>query len=274
MPAGGGSAFGVKKYWTIIKAAWQRSLTYRFSVYSYRVGEIVNVLILLLMWSIIYGNGQIIKGYTLNEMISYLLIGNLVDVFVRNWLHGVVAQDIRNGLLSAFLVKPISYLRYISAREVGRISFAFFMSILSQSALMIVFISKLFINLDARYIAVMAIIVFLAFITELILSFLIGLIAFWTDEVDGIFYTVDRFKNFFSGGYFPLSLLPVFFVKISLALPFAYSFFVPTQLYLKKIDLMVGLKGIIVQLAWILLLYLAVKFIWKKGLKRYEGVGI
>jgi ABC-2 type transport system permease protein len=108
----------------------------------------------------------------------------------------------------------------------------------------------------------------------MLLSFLIGLIAFWTDEVSGIESTYERLKKFFSGGYFPLSLLPPSFLNLSYALPFAYSIYVPSQLYLNKLDIGTGLRGIGVQVTWILILFGVIHVVWKRGLRRYEGVGI
>ena len=127
---------------------------------------------------------------------------------------------------------------------------------------------------DSVYLLVIFIMLVLAFVTELLLSYLVGLIAFWTDEVDGLYRTIERVEKFFSGGYFPLSILPAGFVNASFLLPFAYSFYVPAQLYLKKIDLATGLKGILVQLAWIVLLYGLVRVVWERGLRKYEGIGI
>jgi ABC-2 type transport system permease protein len=120
----------------------------------------------------------------------------------------------------------------------------------------------------------MGLVIIFAFTSELFLSFLIGLVAFWADEVDGLYTTVTRLKKFLAGGYFPLSLLPPFYMKLSLSLPFAYSFFVPTQLYLGKMSLVAGLRGLGVQIAWILLLYGIIRLIWKRGIRKYEGVGI
>lgn len=116
----------MKKYLTIIKITWQRALMYRFSVFSYRVGEIAEMFFLIFMWSAIYSGQGTIKGYSHDEMITYILVGNLINVIVRNWLSEVVADNIKQGILSQFLVKPMEYFRYIMAREIGRISFAFF----------------------------------------------------------------------------------------------------------------------------------------------------
>lgn len=264
----------MKKFLIIVKAYWQRSMTYRFTVFAYRVGETVEVLVLILMWISIFGNQKVVSGFTLPEMVTYILIGNFFNAIIRNFLSSIVARDIKDGRLSMFLVKPMSYFNYIIIQEIGRISVATMMSLLS-SVLVIIFFINLFIwDFNAvRFLVIFAMVI-LAFVTEMLLSYLIGLIAFWTDEVDGIYSTIDRVKKFFSGGYFPLNLLPIIFLKISFALPFAYSFFVPAQLYLKKIDLIVGLKGLLVQMVWILVLYGIVKVVWNSGLKKYDGVGI
>jgi len=264
----------MKKFLAIIGAFWQKSLTYRFTILAYRIGEVGETLALILMWSAIYDSQKMIGEFTLPEMITYILIGNFFHAIVRNFLSMQVAQDIKEGRLSTFLVKPMRYFDYILIQEIGRISFITIMSILS-AALIILFFTNTFIqNFDIAYLSVITIMIVLAFINELLIAYLVGLIAFWTDEVDGIYATIDRIKKFFSGGYFPISLLPAIFVQVSFVLPFAYSFFVPAQLYLKKLDLSVGLKGLLVQIVWIIALYGIINVVWKHGLKKYEGVGI
>lgn len=264
----------MKKFFAIVKAFWQRALTYRFTVLSYRVGEIGEMFVLVLMWSAIYDGQTIISGLTLQEMITYILIGNFFHALIRNFLPDVIARDIREGRLSTFLIKPIGYFSYILSQEIGRISFATMMSTVS-SILIVVFFAHTFIwNFDIVYLLVIFAMVILAFVVELLLAYLIGLIAFWTDEIDGLYATIDRVKKFFSGGYFPLNLLPLAFVQVSFMLPFAYSFFVPAQLYLGKLDVSVGLQGLLVQVVWILVLYGVIRIVWNRGLRRYEGVGI
>lgn len=259
----------------ISKYAWQRNLNYRFTILTYRVGEIAEVLVLILMWSAIYAGGVgVIKGFTQSEMITYILIGNIFSVAVRNFLPGFVSRDINEGRLSMFLVKPISYLKYIFFHEFGRSLLATIISVISQMVVIVFFLDKVIFNTDFRYIILIILIVFFAFIIELLIGFLIGAIAFWTDEVDGIESSIVRVKKFFSGGYFPLSMLPVALGTISIYLPFAYSFFVPAQLYLKNMDLKQGLYGLVIELVWIVLLSIILSIVWRLGLKRYEAVGM
>lgn len=264
----------MKKYFTIIKTMWARALTYRFTIVAYRIGELVEILFLLVMWSALFVDRPVIGGYTFSEMITYVIVGNLITLATRNFLSDFMAREIKDGTLSLFVVKPLTYFRYAVARELGRVTMPFVLSLLTQVFVIALFIRQLIVPPSSMIVLLFLAMVVLAFILELFLAYLVGTIAFWTDEVDGIYTTISRLKRFISGGYFPLSLLPAAYVQISMALPFAYSFFVPTQLYLGKISIQEGLVGIGIQLLWIVLLYGIIKLVWRRGVRRYEGVGI
>ena len=264
----------MKKYFTIIKTMWGRSLIHRFSIVSYRIGELVEILFLIVMWTALYREHSVISGYTLPEMITYVLIGNLVSIGTRNFLTDFMSREIRDGALSIFVVKPLTYFRYVMTRELGRVSIPFLFSLVTQGLIMIVFIRHLILKTTLLHLGLFVVMVALAFVLELFMAYLIAMSAFWTDEVDGIFTTINRLKRFISGGYFPLSLLPAVYLQVSMALPFAYSFFAPTQLYLGKMSTRQGVLGIGIELAWVGLLYLIIQFVWRRGTRKYEGVGI
>lgn len=174
----------IKKYLTIIKVYWQRAITYRFTVFTYRIGEIAELLVLILLWSAIYNASagysgqQLIQGYTLNQMITYVLIGNLFTSLTRNFLSDVIARDIREGRLSAFLIKPIPYFQFMLFREIGRISIATFMSVLSQVLVLSFFYKIIIINSNPLIWIILFLMILLTFFTEILLSFLVGLLAF------------------------------------------------------------------------------------------------
>lgn len=258
----------------IIRSAWVRQLNFRFTIWAYRVGEMTEIIVLILMWTAIYASGGgIIKGFSLNEMITYVLVGNLFATTTKNFLPSLISRDIKEGRLSMFLVKPISYIKYVFINEIGRAGFITLLSIGSLGLIIFFYLDRVIFNTDWRYIILIILMVFLALIIELLIGFLIGTIAFWSEEVEGVQSTADRVKRFFAGGYFPLSLLPVTLATISTYLPFGYSFFVPAQLYLKKIDLHAGIMGLGIQIIWIFLLSIILSIVWKKGLKRYEATG-
>ncbi len=264
----------MNKVYAIIQTAWQRQLAYRFTMAAYRIGEILEVLFLIVMWSALYENRPIISGYTLPEMLTYVLIGNLVSIVTRNFIISIVTRDIHEGGLSLFLVKPITYLRYAFIRELGRVTLPTALSVTTHLLVIACFSNRILFNTDARVLTIFLLMVILAFFQELMLSFIVALVCFWTHEVDGLYSAIDRLKRFISGSYFPLTLLPPLYVKVSLLFPFAYAFFVPTQLFLNKMTVAEGLYGLGVQIVWLALLYGLIQLVWYKGIRKYEGVGI
>lgn len=65
----------MKKYLSIINTAWQRQLIYRATVYGYRLGHVVEVLLQITLWTAIFNNTSIVNGYSYKEMMTYVIIG-------------------------------------------------------------------------------------------------------------------------------------------------------------------------------------------------------
>ena len=57
----------------IISNEIQRQFTYRATIAAYAVGNIAELVALTIIWTIVYKNIDIIKGYTSHEMISYIV---------------------------------------------------------------------------------------------------------------------------------------------------------------------------------------------------------
>jgi ABC-2 type transport system permease protein len=273
--AQGGSVFGGKKYIILIKNAWQRQLVYRSTVYAYRLGNVVEILFQFAIWTSVYQSTTSVFGYNYHEMITYVLIGWLINFLTDNYgMADVVAKDIQNGTLSNYLLKPLSYLKYTVTMSLGRITIALFSGVVMQLFFIIFFYKELVMPPSWLTMGVIVVIVVLGYFVRLFISVLFGLVAFWTTDVSGLNSFFSILIRFLSGGYAPLNLLPQVLYRASLFFPFAYIVFFPTQLYLGKVTLQVGLRGIGIELLWLIALYGLIKLVWLRGLKKYEGVGI
>src|SRR4030042_5535916 len=115
----------MKKYLAAVKTEWQRQMTYRLEFISFRLGNVLEISIQLIIWTIVFRSQAIINGYNYNEMITYIVIGWLFLFLTGNYgFEGIVSIQIKDGTLSNFLTKPVSYLRYIIFLSIGRISLA------------------------------------------------------------------------------------------------------------------------------------------------------
>lgn len=266
----------MQKYLTILKTEWQRQLTYRLNFIGFRVGNLFEILSQLVIWFALFRSFPVIQGYTLDQMITYVIIGWLFSFFATNFgFEMIISKQIVTGEISNFLLKPISYIRYIIVLSIGRISIALLSSVLLQLGFIVLFWKYLLAPVSLSVFVLIVPMIVLSYFINLFCAILMGLCSFWTTESDGIHYAFRFAMRFFTGAFFPISLFPVSLLHIFLVFPFVYSFYVPMQLYLGKMTLHQGLVGLLIQCLWMIILYICVKMMWKTGVKKkYEGIGI
>ena len=258
----------------IVKTAWARGLTYRFTVVMFRLSDVVELVAQLVIWMAVFGTRDVVSGYQQNEMITYVIIGYTAHVMTRNFLNQAVSDDIEKGTLSQFLVKPMQYISYIMTREVGRNGLTWTFSVITQVIFIALFWKHILLPASFAALGIILVMMALVVVINLFISFLVGCIAFWTVETMGAQVFLQALRRMFAGNFFPLNLLPVGFVTASFLLPFSYSFFVPMQLYLGKMSIQQGLIGVGVEVVWLVILYGITKFVWSRGMRAYESVGI
>jgi ABC-2 type transport system permease protein len=264
-----------KKYFTVIKNDVQRQLTLRINIFSYRIGNLFELTVQIIIWSVIFKNVEVVKNYTYEEMISYIIIGWLIVYLTGNYgLENTVEENIFEGKISEFLIKPISYLKYIFFSSLGRGSIALVSAVFMQTIIIFLFRDAIVFNLTLAGMIILFAIIAATFVLKVFISIALGMVAFWTDRIIGIDYSFNIISKFFSGSYFTLSLLPPYALTVCKILPFAYTFYFPTQLFLGKINAVQGAMALGIEILWIFILYVIIKLMWKKGLKKYESVGI
>ena len=250
------------------KLSQKVSIWHYARVFIYKVSGMLEILAILALWLYIFSSKSILGGFTREEIITYIIVGNIISFFIGYVLHRVIRRDVIDDNSKLLLYKPFKYLFYVLLHGLGKIILPFILSVIFYLLLLYFFIDSLVVNLGIHYISIILAMVTLAFIIEFLISYLVNLHIFWVIESGHLYVITVRLKRFLAGQYFPLSLLPLVFVKASLFLPFAYSFFVPMQLYLKKIDLTTGVKGLGVQVVWIILLYMFIQKSWSSQLKK------
>jgi ABC-2 type transport system permease protein len=98
-------------------------------------------------------------------------------------------------------------------------------------------------------------------------------LAFWLTETDAL-HSLLWAGLFIGGGQgIPLSFFSASVRGVLEMLPFAYIFSFPLEIFSGKLSVEEMIFGILKQLAWILLLALLYKFLWKRGTRAYQSFG-
>ena len=265
----------MKKYLAVIKTEWQRQMTYRINQFTFRIGNVFDILMQIIVWTAIFQSTSSVKGYNYREIMIYIIIGWLLTFLMTNFgFESIISRHVQKGELSNFLSKPIDYVNYLIFLSIGRSSFSLSVAFLMNMMLLLIFRKNFIFSADIFMWFILVTMVLAGYFVKLFLSILVGFISFWTVDNEGMFYSIKTLERFLGGVYFPLNILPAIFLKISLVLPFVYTFYFPAQLYLGKISVLQGLLGLGTEIAWLAVLYFAMRIVWKLGIRKFESVGI
>ena len=114
----------MKKYLYIYKATLIESLSYISNIFLGFINFFVMMLIFLNLWQYIYSDStQIINGYTMEQMIWYVLITETLWFGSRNKvLTREISKDIKTGNIAYNINKPYNYVFYVVAKHLGEIT--------------------------------------------------------------------------------------------------------------------------------------------------------
>lgn len=263
----------LKKYILVARNTWDEMATYRLSFIIWRLQNILQLLTIYFLWYSLLPANKTFAGYNQSFMLTYVLGTALVSTIVWSSKTAQIGDDINEGNLSNFLLRPIGYMRYWFAKDVGDKIMNILFSI--AELLVIVFLLKppLFFQTNIFIILLTIIALVLGVFLYFYINIILGFIAFWNPETWAprfIFFTVI---TFLAGGLFPLDILPKNIYIICQLLPFQYMLYFPIKLYLGELSFIAILQGVCITVVWVLLLYKFTEFLWHKGLKTYTSHG-
>lgn len=114
----------MRKYLYIYKSTLIENLTYIYNILIGFIYFFIIMIVLMNLWQYIYEDpSNMINGYTLNQMMWYVLITEALWYATKNKvLINEVSQDIRTGDVAYKINKPYNYIFYIMAKYFGEIT--------------------------------------------------------------------------------------------------------------------------------------------------------
>ncbi len=263
----------MKKYWLVIKNTWDEILTYRLSFIIWRVRTVFQLLVVYFLWTSVIPKDATLFGYSMTLMVTYILLTQVVGAFVLATRTAEIAENINSGDLSIFLIKPFGYFRYWFARDIGDKAMNISFSIVELTILFLLLQPQIFIQNNFYLICLFIVAVIIGIILNFFISSLLSMIGFWSPDVWGPRFIFYILITFFTGGFFPLDILPKTIYNLMMLTPFPYLQFFPIKIYLGQLSSLEIISGIIISLVWILSLVLILKVVWNKGIKSFTAAG-
>lgn len=263
----------MRKYWAVYALSLQDALQRRSTLLMDRVGGLAILFALYYFWSALFQGKPSLLGYTREQMLTYVLLMNLLRSFVfmgRGW---ELVGEISSGRLSAFLVRPLRYQLWCLAVDLSHKTVHLVSAVLEIGLLVLLIGAPWYLPQRAStwpvFLASMAVSSILFFLLE----FCVASLAFWTSESGGPLFCFELFLQFAAGAFFPIDVLPEAVQNVLRSTPFPYIVFFPINIYLERVDPGQALRLLALQAAWLIAAALAAQAVWRKGLKTYAAEG-
>lgn len=251
-------------------------MAYRSAHFLFMVIGIFGVFISFFLWTAIYSSapGPVLGGLSYNEMVTYIFmtyVTGFAAVSISEW----VAQDVVKGSVAMQLIKPMDYRLSLVSRALGQMVYRFiFPSVFVWIGIEIYRYFAFGVGITPIenvlwYLLSCA----MSFLIYVLFDFCVGMVAFFTTYVFGLYMVKEALMSFLTGQLIPLSFFPGVVRRVFEFLPFSSMVYTPVMVYLGKYSNAELAFVLIRQAAWVLLLYGIGSVVWNRVVKRLTVLG-
>lgn len=267
----------MQKYKQALLIGFQNALSFRVNFFLSLGSAFFPILMQVFLWLAVFNNLPVgetqVYGFTMRGMITYVLTAAIIAKLTDTSIKWDIHNDIKEGGLSKFIIKPVGYLRFKVAQSMGQKAMPLFIILTLLFLCFTLFAPYLELNLQILNILLFLVSIAFALVLSLGIAFIVSSMAFWLTEAWALFMVLDVAILITSGGVFPLELFGATVNGVLKLLPFQYMVYFPTNIIKGVMSTQMILSGLLMQCVWIFIVYMLNRAIWNIGLKKYVAVG-
>lgn len=258
-------------YIEVASLSFQSQMEYKMNFLLSFLFKLVPFIVNIFVWLSVTTVGKF--SMSRNEIVSYYIINLITSNMLICSIQYEISNDIRNGTIGKYLIKPVNYLGYQFMKDMpSRLIFLYLGAI--PSAVVIYFMRNFIeFHFSVIYLCLYIVSLIIGYVINFLLCFLISELSFYFTNVSSFFTTTDVIKDIISGAIFPLSLLPDAIANGLIFLPFSYVGYIPTVIMLQEYSVNTICIQLLLGGGWCLLLGALCKVTWSNGLKKYAVFG-
>ena len=263
------------RYVNIFLLHFQQSFAYRGRSFIWFLLAFYNPLLVLVFWIGAFAQeGFSLASWSFSSITSYYFLLIIAASFlVVHIEEDVAVEDIREGGLVKYLIRPFSYYWLKFFEEFGYR--------LTQGAFGVVVFLVFFLvfrNLvtltDSIMIGLLSVcVITFGYFISFTFKMIVGLSAFWFTDFWGLQQLVEVIMLLMGGFLMPLDLFPQFVQNLANILPFSYMVYFPIVAIQGKLSFLQLLHVIAIQGMWLAGLLMIYKMLWREGIRKFTAVG-
>jgi len=265
----------LNKYRHAFLVGLQGNIVYRWNFAVRGLFSLFHLTAVFVLWTAAFQGRETVGGHTLDQTLTYFVALLVLQFFISAFNEDYqISEDIRNGLINQFLLKPISYYGYrLSIFAAARLVSGAL--VLVPLAVALPFIgSHLTLPGDWDWRLALGLpAMLLSALIQFGIAYCFGLLTFWFLEIQGFAILSMAVEAVLGGQMFPLDLLPAGVLRVAEWLPFYYQMYFPAAIFTGRIGFDTAVSGLGIELCWVLVLLAVNRALWTRGLRRHTAVG-
>ena len=264
-----------RKYAHVFAVGLQSALVYRWNFFIRGAFSLVHLCLVFVLWGAAYSGVDRMGGFDVRQTLTYFIVVLALQFIVGAFNEDFqIGEEIRNGLINQFLLKPVNYFGYrlslfASARLVSGL--LVFVPLLAAAPW---FASQLTFPAEPWRIPLGLAAMVLSAVLQFTIAFCFGLLAFWFLEIQGFVILSYAIETCLGGSIFPLDLLPRGVFAAAQYLPFPYQMYFPAAIFTGRIATQeAATRGLLIQACWVVASMIFARLLWERGLRKHTAVG-
>ena len=176
------------------------------------------------LWRAVYAGRDLLAGLSMTQVLWYLTLTEVIELSKTN-IYMSIQEEVKDGTIAYTLTRPFSYIFYYFFQAMGQNLVKMVPMLLEAFLLGTLFAGYL--PGYFRAIPYGLILIVGGFGVVTLWQIIIGLLAFWFEEVSPFYWIVQKLVFIIGGMFFPIDLFPSWLAGISKASPFAFSAYWP-----------------------------------------------
>ncbi|MBN1487650.1 MAG: ABC-2 family transporter protein [Anaerolineae bacterium] len=256
----------LSRYWFVSRISARQQWAYRSEVLVRSVSTVLFMGIFVALWRTAFSVSQSteLSGYSLVDMLWYLAMTETVALSSSRAFQEI-SDAVKAGDLAYTLTRPMAYPFLQVANSLGSSAPRFLINLVTASAVVAVGVGLGAGSLGgALAFLVMA---WLALLLDALIAVLIGMLAFWLEEVLPIYWIYQKLLFTVGGLFLPLEFFPGWLQRLSQWLPFRFITNAPARAFV-AFSFAEVLPMVAGQLVYIGVLLAVVSLVWKIARRR------
>lgn len=253
----------VNKYTAIARTNLLNNLAYVGDLAYRSIFMVVILYVFIQLWQTTFDvvGSDRIAGLSLADTIWYLVMTETI-MLSKIRFATKIAEEVRDGSLAYTVGRPYSYLLYHFAYGIGDTLLRLLINFIAGSILVTLLVGAMpQTNLLAIFVVVM-----LAIVLDFCINGILGLLAFFTEDVDSFIIIYNKVLFILGGMMIPLDFFPNWLRDLALALPFNYVVYAPARTFV-DFDWSRWAAVAVGQIGWIVVFAIALRALFRWGMK-------